>query len=226
MQGGAEGTGAAVLAQGERVDGGLHLGGQAPGRVPDGLLVEGLCLKDGQRLLQGVHCLLLGPAALRVGKPESLFHIVAAQAGIGTMRLLHAGCQGLFQGFNFGPCVFPAGFIVEQRGLGHLLADLHDRVQGGKGVLEYHGQLVAADIVEFRLRVFQQVLAPVDDFAALDDGVGGIDADDGFCRDGLAGAGFPHDGQGFTLVQIKADAAHGLHIAVVCVEGQAKILYL
>lgn len=41
--------------------------------------------------------------------------------------------------------------------------------------------------------------AVIDDLAALDDRIGGIDADDGFCRDGLTGAGLADDGQRFSF---------------------------
>ena len=223
--GGAEGAGAAVFPKRQGINGGLHQGGQAACRVPRGLFLQGLRLKHRQRLLQGFHHLLLGLAALRVGALQRHFHIVGLKPGVRASRFLHAGSQRLFQRLQLGLRIFPAGFVVQQGGLRHLLAHLHDRVKGGQGILEHHGQVVAANLVELILRIFEQILALVDDFSALHDGVGGVDADDGLGRDGLAGAGFPHDGKGFALVQVEADAANRLDIAACCMKGQAEIFH-
>ena len=119
-----------------------------------------------------------------------------------------------------------ARLALEQHGLGQLLADAHDGVQGGKGVLKNHGDFIAPEAIEILLRNFQQILPVVENFAALSDGVACLNAQDGLGRDGFARAGFAHDGQRFALMQVKADAPHGLHLAGAGAEGNAQIAHL
>ncbi len=69
------------------------------------------------------------------------------------------------------------------------------------------------------LRHAQQILAVVEDFAALDDGIARQDADDGLGGDGLAGAGFADDGQRLAALQVKGNIAHGLQRAAGGAEG-------
>ena len=119
-----------------------------------------------------------------------------------------------------------AGLALKEHGLGELTADLYDGVQAGHGVLEDHGDLVAADLVELLLRDLQQILAVIDDLTALGDGVGGLDAHDGLGSNGLAGAGLTHDGQGLTLGQVEADVTHSLDLAVGGAERNAQVTNL
>ena len=82
---------------------------------------------------------------------------------------------------------------------------------------------VAADLVEILLVDLHQVLAVVDDLAALGDGVLGEDAHDGSRRDGLAGTGLADDGQRLALLKVEADVSHRLDRTVVGAEGDDQV---
>ena len=116
--------------------------------------------------------------------------------------------------------------LVQQHGLGQLLADLHDGVQAGQRVLKDHAQLVAAVLVELILLQLQQIHALVEDGTRVHHRVGGQDTHQRPRRDRLARAGFAHDGQRLTLVQVEVDAAHGAHHALVGAEGNRQVLRL
>ena len=107
-----------------------------------------------------------------------------------------------------------AGLALQDHGLRQLLADLDDRVQAGHGVLEDHGDLVAADLVEILLGDLQKILAVIDDLAGFGDRVARLDTQDGLAGHGLAGAGLADDGEGLALRKVEIDAAHGLDLAV------------
>ena len=151
------------------------------------------------------------------------------------LELLQSGCaggdasgvhlllQGLEHGVHLGLGLPAGGLVLQQHGLGQLLADAHDGVQGGQGVLEDHGDLIATDPVELVLADLQQVLAAVEDLTAIDDGVAGQDAHDGAAGNGLTGAGLTNDGEGLALVQIKADIPNGLHLTIAGPEGNSQI---
>ena len=111
------------------------------------------------------------------------------------------------------------GLALEDHGLRELLADPNDGVQGAHGILEDHGDLVAADLVEVLLRDLQKILAVIDDLAALDDGVAREYAQDGFGGYGFAGTGLADDRQRFALIQIKIDIPNGMDASVGSTEG-------
>ena len=112
---------------------------------------------------------------------------------------------------------------VDEHDLGYLLADLHDRVERREGVLEDHADLRAADPVELFLRDLGEVLALIDDRARVDVGRGGKDAHDRLGGDGLAGARFPDDTEGFPFVEVEAHAPDGSDAAFVGLEGDSEV---
>ena len=148
----------------------------------------------------------------------------------GLALLFPGGDDGLFQQLQHaveaGAAVAAALLVVEEHGLGQLLADAHDGVQCGEGILEHHGQLVAAQGVEVLLGDLQQILAVVDDFAAFHHGVARQDAHDGAGGDGLAGAGLSGDGKGFSLIEVEGNVPHGADGAVVRAEGDGQMTNL
>ena len=79
--------------------------------------------------------------------------------------------------------------------------------------------------MHFILGNAQQILAIIQDLAALHDGVAGQNADDGLGGDGFAGAGFAHDGKRFAPFQIKGDIADGLQGAVGGAEGDPQVFH-
>ena len=91
-----------------------------------------------------------------------------------------------------------------------LLSNGPHRIQGSHGILEYHGDLLAADLQPFLFsRIGSQFLASIVDAAPGDPSVFIEHADKGFCKYALAAAGFPDDSQGLALVQIQRCAAYG-----------------
>ena len=147
----------------------------------------------------------------------------AVRATLGRVSLddgLLQQVQGLVEPFTAVPAAF---LVVEQHGLGQLLADAHDGVQGAQGILKHHGQLMTAKGMELLLGNFEQILAVVDDLAAVHHGVSGQNAHDGAGSDGLARAAFAGDGQGFALVQVEGNVAHRAHRAVICAERDRQV---
>ena len=81
-----------------------------------------------------------------------------------------------------------------------LRADGFQRVQAGHGVLEHHGDFPAPDGQPFLFGfIFRQILAVVEDAAAVDPAVGVQQAHKGFRQHRFAGAALPHDRQRFPL---------------------------
>ena len=98
---------------------------------------------------------------------------------------------------------------VEAQGLGHLLADGEDRVQGGHGFLEDHGDAVAPDLAHPVLGAAAQVFPLEADLPGHRGRGGGQEPQDGHGGDGLAAAGFPHQPQGLAGGQVEAHPGHG-----------------
>ena len=173
---------------------------------PDGLL---LGVFPGVFQLDGGHGKAVELLALALG-------VRHAGGGHVLFQLLEHVVKALF-------AVRPALLVVEDHRLGQLFADAHDGVQGGKRVLEDHGQLVPAQGVEILLGDLQKIPAVVDDFAVLHHGVARQNAHDRAGGDGLAGAGFAGDGQGLALVQVKGDVTHCPDCAIGRAEGNGQM---
>ena len=99
---------------------------------------------------------------------------------------------------------------MQQDGFHQLMADGIGGVQGGHGVLEDDGNLVAPDILHFLFGNTHQLLAVHLDGAG--DDLAGLfqNLHNGVSGNGLAGAGLPHNAQDLAPVQIKGDAVDGL----------------
>ena len=87
----------------------------------------------------------------------------------------------------------PADAQVDERALGDLGADPHDRVERAHRLLEDHRHLRAADAVEVGLAQRHQVLAIQQDLAGGDARLRRQHAEDGAQRHALAGARLPDD---------------------------------
>ena len=68
--------------------------------------------------------------------------------------------------------------------------------------------------MEVLLRDLEQILAVIDDFTGLHNGIAGKDSQNGLAGDGLAGAGLTHDGQGFAPGKVEVNSPDRLHLAV------------
>ena len=104
-----------------------------------------------------------------------------------------------------------ADIFMQADTFGDLLAHAHDRVQAGHGVLEDHGDVLAADLLKLRRAEAEHIVAADRDLAAFDDS-GGIGHQVQQCqsRGGLACAGLADQADGLALFQLKADAVDGL----------------
>ena len=113
---------------------------------------------------------------------------------------LHGLCRGLL--------LFHV--LVNHEHLGDLLLDGEHRVQGGHGLLEDHGDLVAADLVHLLHGDLGQVPAVEQDLAAVDIAVAVQQAEDRHGGDALTGAGLAHDAEGFPFLDAVGGVVHGL----------------
>ena len=98
-----------------------------------------------------------------------------------------------------------AGRAVYTQGLGDLAPHPHDRIQRGHGVLEYHGDFLAPDGLQFRGGEVQQVPPPVDHLSGRDTSIVRQQSDQGRDRDRLPGAGLAHHAQYVTGIQGETD---------------------
>lgn len=114
--------------------------------------------------------------------------------------------------------------LLDEHGFGDLLSDLLDGVEGRKGILEDHADLVAADTMEFAFGDLREILPFIEDVAVLDDGGGRKNAHDGLGRDGLSGARLADDAKRLATMEIEGDAANGMDESVVRLEGDFEVL--
>ena len=137
---------------------------------------------------------LIGDEELRVaGQGNGDHHPLAHTAGELVGILLHAllrvrDAAQLQELKGPGHGLLLGGLAVEQDALGDLFAHGVDGVQGGHGLLEDHGDLIAPDLLHLPLRELEQVPALKEDLA-LDVGRGlGQQAHGGQRGDALSGA--------------------------------------
>ena len=141
-----------------------------------------------------------------------LFHVVDAH----QLQHLHGPLAGLLLGDLL---------VVGLQGLDELVADGVDGIEAGHGVLEDHGHLGAPQGHHLVLGLGQHVLTLQGDGPA-DDLAGGLEeADDGVGLHALAGAGLAHDAHDLVVIEVIADAAHGLDLAGGGEKGDVEILH-
>ena len=115
--------------------------------------------------------------------------------------------------------------FVQHQHFHQLILHLHVGVERGHGVLEDHGDLLGADLVELGLR-------QVEDLFALklggtgNNAVFGQQPHDGKGRLGFAGAGLADDPQGFTRRERKVEVVDRHHIAVRGLELDPQIFHI
>lgn len=98
--------------------------------------------------------------------------------------------------------------MVDAEGFGDLLADGHDRVEGGHGLLKDHGEALAAVAAHGGFGEGEEVLPGEADRAGEGSG-GGEKAEEGERGGGLARAGFPDQAEGLAGGNGERDAVHG-----------------
>ena len=103
---------------------------------------------------------------------------------------------------------------MHQQRLHQLLTDGLHRVEGGHGLLKNHGDFLAAQVAYRVLLQAQQIPAAIT-YRAL--GIthlaGVVQLQNGECRDGLARAGFTHQGQLLAGGDIETHVVH--HFGVI-----------
>ena len=140
---------------------------------------------------------------LRVGHVHPAEHLHAALAGLGLGRA-----------------------AVHGQHLGHLLADGQHRVERGHRVLVDHGDLVAAQLAQLFRAAVDQRLPLKDDVALVDLAVAAQVVDQAVGHRALAAAGFAHQPERLAAMNIKRDAAHGVHVALARLVGDAQVIDL
>ena len=108
-----------------------------------------------------------------------------------------------------------------------LIADGHHRVQARHGVLEDHGDLLAANLAHFLCTQLQQVLAFKEDLTTADN-TGRVrdQTHDAQRRSRLACAGFTDEADALTLLNAQVKMVDRLDDTFVCTVFNGKILNL
>ena len=127
--------------------------------------------------------------------------------GVGTGTLLGVSYADLFHHLDGPTLGFLAGdVLVGEDRLGHLVEDGEVGVEAAHGILEHHGDALAADGPEDGRGEVDEVLA-VEGYGAAFHLCGRLrkKTEHGVAGDGLARAGFPDHADDFPLVYGKED---------------------
>ncbi len=149
---------------------------------------------------------LVGDEELRAvddghGDHDPLAHASGELVRIAAGALLRIGYGNVAHAFDgLPPCFGFRDAVMSEDGFGDLVADAHDGVEGGHGLLEDHGNARAAKLAQLIGREGGEMRGCVailkSDFA-LDDGGGREQAHDGERGDGFSGAGFTDQAEDF-----------------------------
>ena len=111
----------------------------------------------------------LGPGDEGHGDHDALAHAAGKFVRVGMDAALGLGDADFREGFDGAVEGFLAADVfMEGERLDELGADLHEGIQRGHGILENHGNALAADFAQFFLGHFKQVLAIEKRAAAVD----------------------------------------------------------
>ena len=133
--------------------------------------------------------------------------------------------QALHHSVKLIPGITAACFVLQQHSLRNLLANLNDRVQTGKGILEDHSDLIAANLVELLFGDLQQITTIINDLTGFGDGVGCLNAQDCLRGNRFTRAGLTDNCQSLALFKIEIDSANCLNLTITGAEGDAQIIY-
>ncbi len=92
---------------------------------------------------------------------EGSAHLIDARGVLGVAGGQHMGFQQAQHVVKVLAGFATVGLVLQQHGLGDLLANFNDGVQRGQRILEDHGDLIAAQLVHYVLGNAQQILAVV-----------------------------------------------------------------
>ena len=171
---------------------------------------------------------MLGVAGQGHGDHDALAHAAGELVRIVLDALLRVGdAHQVEQLDGAGRGLLLSVTAVKAQALAQLATDGVDRVQRGHGVLEDHGDVVAADLLHLSFGHLEQRLAAVADVAALDASRGHVDeTHDGERGHGLAASGLADHAEGLSTVEGVAHAVDGLDHAVLRVEVHLEVVHL
>ena len=150
--------------------------------------------------------------ALAHASGELMRITAGALFGVGDGNVAHASDR-------LAPCFRFGDAVMSEDGFGDLVADTHDRVEGGHGLLENHGdaraaklpQLVGRQLGEMRGDAVAVLEAVLENDFARDDRGGRKQAHDGERGDGFSGAGFADQAEHFARGDRERKTANGGH---------------
>ncbi len=121
--------------------------------------------------------------------------------------------------------LFAFDALVQRQDLADLPLDRVQRVERGHGLLEHHGDLVAAHLAKLRLARLEQVAAAEQDFSRRVAGGGIVEkARDRQRRYRFAGTGFADDGERLAPIERKRHMIDGERLVFALPEGDRKIV--
>jgi len=154
--------------------------------------------------------------ALALAARELMRIIADALFGVGQRDLVH--------GFEDTGAKLGAGDagMVGTDGLGDLVADAHNVVKRGHGLLEDHGDAAATMCAQLFFRSAKQIFAVEENFAG-GHGVGRGQPQNGERGGGFAGAGFADQAEDFAGRDGEADVVHHWTRACLGAEGDGEV---
>ena len=106
---------------------------------------------------------------------------------------------------------------------GHLLADAHDRVERGHGVLIDHAHLVAAQFAKLFARPADERLTLKVDVAFSDLAIAPEVVDHAVGESALAAPRFADDAERFAAIDFEGHIPHGIHVTAASLVGDGEV---
>ena len=164
-------------------------------------------------------------AGQRDSNHDTLFHpagkLVRIVRGSGTGDADHF--QHLFCPLHG---LFFAQIFMQHHRFRDLLTNSYHRVQGGHRVLENHGDIIAAHMLQFLFAHFQDFF-PIQDDRSVGNHARRVrhQVQDGECGRCFTRAGFTHQPECTFLPDTERDAVDGAHDAVIRIKADNKVFY-
>ena len=162
------------------------------------------------------------------GDHHPLTHATGELMRVGLNPLLGVGDADLSEGLDgAGEGRLSLDSLMDLQGLRQLPGDREVGVEGGHGILEDHGDFLAADLAESRFIQGEEVLTLEEGPASVDTPRRpGNEAQERIAGDRLTRAGLPDNAEGLALFEGKGDVFDRVDGAVAGVEAGGEILNL
>jgi hypothetical protein len=133
------------------------------------------------------------------------------------------GNLNLRQAFDrFFSRFLPGHMAVEDQSLGNLVADAHDGVQAGEGVLEDNGDVFSSYLAHLLFAQFGQVCAVEEDLPPRDFPARREEAQKGKGGEGFSTSRFAHDAEGIPRLEMETNPADDFGV----VQSDAKVSHV